>query len=239
MLDRVSGRGLIAMLAALAFFPAVAQNGEQPTVVGAPAELNRRFVDPELDVEEWVERFEGESREVFAARHDILRATGVRAGERVADIGAGTGLYTRLFAEEVGSSGRVYAVEIGPRFLEHINRTTADAGLTNVTAVLGRIDSVTLPAESVDLAFLCDTYHHLEAVKPTLASIHSALAPGGRLVVIDFERIPGRSREWILEHTRAGKDESRLEIEAAGFAFVGEVEIPGFEENYFLKFKKK
>ena len=62
---------------------------------------------------------------------------------------------------------------------------------------------------------------------------------GGRLVVIDFDRIPGKSRQWILDHTRAGKEVFRAEIEAAGFEFVEEVKIPGFVENYFLKFEKK
>jgi predicted methyltransferase len=91
----------------------------------------------------------------------------------------------------------------------------------------------------VDVAFICDTYHHLEAVEPMLASIHRALASGGELIVIEFERIPGKSRQWILDHTRAGKDVFRAEIEAAGFIFVEEVKIPGFVENYFLKFAKK
>jgi len=227
-----------ALLLTLA--PMAAAEGEKkPAVTGAPAELNRRFIDPELDVDTWVERFEGESREVFVARHDVLRATGVRAGDRVADIGAGTGLYTRLFAAAVGKDGWVHAVDIGPGFLLHINRTVSEAGLANVTAVFGRIDSIALPPGSVDLAFLCDTYHHLEAVEPMLASIHRALARDGRLVVVDFERIPGQSREWVLDHMRAGKDVFRREIEAAGFAFVEEIEIPSFEENFFLKFKKK
>jgi len=236
--NRSLKRTAAALLLTLAPITAAA-SAEEPAVTGAPAELNRRFIDPELDVDTWVERFEGESREVFAARHDVLRATGVRTGDRVADIGAGTGLYTRLFAEAVGKDGWVYAVDIGPNFLLHINRTVSEAGLANVTAVLGRIDSVALPPESVDLAFLCDTYHHLEAVEPMLASIHRSLARDGRLVVVDFERIPGQSREWVLDHMRAGKDEFRREIEAAGFAFVEEVEIPGFEENFFLEFKKK
>jgi len=87
----------------------------------ASPELNDKFVDPELDVESWVQRFEVESREVYSARMDVLRATGVKAGLRVADIGAGTGLYTRLFSGAVGADGWVYAVEISPRFLEHIN----------------------------------------------------------------------------------------------------------------------
>lgn len=212
---------------------------EEPPVKGASAKLNEEYVDPGLNVDTWVERFEGESREVFSGRHDVLRATAVSAGDRVVDIGAGTGLYTRLFAKAVGKDGWVYAVDISPRFLEHVNRTVTEAGLANVTAVLGRVDSILMPPSSVDHAFLCDTYHHLEAVEPMLASIHRALVPGGHLVVIDFERIPGRSREWVLDHTRAGKAEFRAEIEAAGFVFVEEVKIQAFTENYFIKFKKK
>ena len=208
-------------------------------VTGVDSQLNDNFVNPDLDVQTWVERFEGESREVFSERGAVLKATGVKAGDRVADIGAGTGLYTRLFAEAVGAKGWVHAVDISSAFLQHINRTNAELGLGNVTAVLGQFDSITLPPDSVDLAFVCDTYHHLEAVEPMLASIHQALATGGHLVVIEFDRIPGKSRQWILDHTRAGKEVFRAEIEAAGFEFVEEVKIPGFVENYFLKFKKK
>jgi len=234
-----SRRVLPALLLCMTSLVFAADVKEELAVTGAPAKLNERFVDSEMDVDSWVDRFEGESREVFAGRHEILHATAVSAGDRVADIGAGTGLYTRLFAEAVGKAGWVHAVDISPRFLEHINRTATEAGLTNVTAVLGRVDSIQLPPASVDHAFMCDTYHHLEAVEPMLDSIHSALVPGGQLVVIDFDRIPGKSRQWILDHTRAGKGVFRAEIEAAGFVFVEEIEIPAFEENYFIKFKKK
>jgi predicted methyltransferase len=68
-----------------------------------------------------------------------------------------------------------------------------------------------------------------------MASIRQALRPGGKLVVIDFERIEGKSREWLLEHVRAGKPEVIKEIEADGFELAGEV--PMFKENYFLVFK--
>lgn len=236
---------LTAFLFCVAPFAVAADAKDEPvvkgerTVTGAPAKLNERFVDPGLEVDSWVERFEGESREVFVARNEVLRATAVSAGDRVVDIGAGTGLYTQLFAETVGDKGWVYAVDISPAFLEHINGKAAETGLTNVTTVLGHVDSIQLPPNSVDHAFLCDTYHHLEAVEPMLASIHRALDSGGRLVVIDFERIPGESREWTLEHVRGGKDEFRAEIEAAGFVFVEEIKIPKFEENYFITFKKK
>jgi len=71
-----------------------------------------------------------------------------------------------------------------------------------------------------------------------LASIRQALRPGGRLVIVDFERIPGQSREWVLGHVRAGKDIVRQEVKAAKFQFVGEKDIEGLEENYVMVFKK-
>ena len=225
-----------ALLLLLAAPLAIAEPAPQQT--GAPAEINSRYVAPDIDVDLWVERFEGESREVFTARKAVLKATGVKAGDRVADIGAGTGLYTRLFAEAVGANGWVYAIDIAPAFLQHINENATKAGFDNVTAVLGQVDSIALPADSVDLAFICDTYHHLEQVEPMLASMHRALVPGGRMIVIEFERIPGTSRPWIVDHVRAGKEVFRAEIEAAGFTFVEEVEIEGFVENYFHIYEK-
>jgi ubiquinone/menaquinone biosynthesis C-methylase UbiE len=133
----------------------------------------------------------------------------------------------------------VYAVDIAPRFLEHINREGQKVGQKNVTCVLGGQDSINIPPNTCDLIFVCDTYHHFEYPASTLKSIHSALKPQGRLVLIDFDRIEGQSREWILNHLRAGKSVFRAEIEAAGFTLVEEKQIAGFKENYFLIFNKK
>ena len=71
-----------------------------------------------------------------------------------------------------------------------------------------------------------------------MLSIHDALADGGRVVLIDFERIPGISREWTLSHVRAGKQTFIDEVQGAGFELVGERKIAGFKENYFLEFRK-
>ncbi len=71
-----------------------------------------------------------------------------------------------------------------------------------------------------------------------LRSIRRALRPGGRLVVVDFERIPGVTREWLLSHVRAGKDVVVEEIQAAGFEIAAEPTIPGFEENYCVVFRR-
>ncbi len=200
--------------------------------------INDRFLDPELKVDEWIGRFEVESREVFAARKEVLVACGIKPGQRVADIGAGTGLYTRLFAGAVGKEGWVYAVDISPRFLEHINGRLQEDKVTNFTSVLCSDRSALLPPESVDVVFICDTYHHFEYPTSTLKSIRRALKPGGMLVVIDFERIPGKSREFILKHVRAGKEVFRGEIVDAGFKLIDEVDIPALKENYLLRFQK-
>ena len=90
----------------------------------------------------------------------------------------------------------------------------------------------------LDLVFICDTYHHFEYPQTTLASLHAALRPGGMLAVVDFERIEGVSRPWVLNHMRAGKEVFRSEIEAAGFRFLEEVEVAGLEENYLLLFRR-
>ena len=70
-----------------------------------PAEMNKKFADPDADIQQFVKRFENDSRDIYAKRQDITRTVGLRPGDAVADIGAGTGLYTQLFAEQVGPKG--------------------------------------------------------------------------------------------------------------------------------------
>jgi len=201
--------------------------------------INEKFLDKDLKVAQWLQRFEVESREIFLARKEVLEACQITEGMAVADVGAGTGLYTRLFSTAVGDKGWVYAVEINPRWLEHILARAKAEGQRNISAVLCPQDSVSLAPGSLDKVFVCDTYHHFEFPKSTLASIYSALKPGGELIVIDFERIEGVSSEWTMGHVRAGKEVFRSEIEAAGFTLGEEVEISELKENYFLRFKKK
>lgn len=198
--------------------------------------INREFLNPDLQVANWVQRFEVESREVFAHRHGLTHALGLRPGDCVADIGAGTGLFVPLFAEAVGPQGHVYAVEIAPAFVEGILNRAREAGLANVTAVLGSDRDVGLEPGSIDKAFICDTYHHFEYPSETMVSLHRALRRGGEVLVIDFHRIPGVSSEWTLNHVRAGQEVFTAEIEAAGFRKVEE--LPLLEDNYVLRFRK-
>ena len=172
-------------------------------------------------------------------RERILVACEVEEGDSVADVGAGTGLFSRMFSTVVGDQGWVYAVDISPRFLEHINKESAKNKIDNITGVLCAENSVSLPPNSVDVVFICDTYHHFEYPKSTLASIKRALKPDGHMIVIDFERIEGKSRKWTMGHVRAGKEVFQAEILDAGFTLAEEKKIDRFEENYFLKFTKE
>ena len=197
--------------------------------------INKRFENP--NVKAFTGIFEREGRDAFDHRHEIVKECKIQPGMAVADIGAGTGLFTHLFAGSVGPDGRVYAVDISDEFVDHIDETARRDGTTNVTGVLCDPFSVNLPAGSIDLAFICDTYHHFEFPMRTMHSIHRALKPTGALIVIDFERIEGKSSPWIMGHVRAGQEVFVKEIVDAGFRQVAEKKDV-LKESYFVRFEK-
>lgn len=197
--------------------------------------VNDSFRDP--DVKQFEGRFEVESREVFAQRQKIVEACQIRPGQTVADIGAGTGLFTRQFSEAVGKDGRVLAVDISQKFLDHILKTSREAGQTNVEPLLCSDDSTRLPENSIDVAFICDTYHHFEFPLKTMTSLFQAMKPGGRVILVDFKRVEGESSEWTLNHVRAGQEVFEAEILSTGFRKVRE-ERELLQENYFVVFEK-
>jgi len=196
--------------------------------------INSYYMDP--DWQQWVGRFETPGREVYDRRLDILKASAVSPGMDVADIGAGTGLFTRLFSPLVGAQGKVYAVDISRSFIENILRDSRKKGLMNIEGVVNSPTDVMLNAQSIDLAFTVDTYHHFEYPKNMLASIHKALRSGGRLIVIDFIKQPGKSSGWVMGHVRANKQKVIEEISSAGFVLKDDKSL--LRVNYFLEFRK-
>lgn len=218
--------GLLLLAAAAAVLP-----GQEKSV--APG-INKKFEDP--DIPTFLEAFEKEGREIYDKRQEIVAACKVKPGMAVADVGAGTGLFTRLFAPLVGDKGKVYAVEIAPKFLDHIKKTCEEKGIKNVVNVRCTPTSVELPPGSIDLAFICDTYHHFEFPYKTMASVHQALKPGGQVVVVDFHRIQGVSSDWVLGHVRAGQEVFTKEIVESGFKQAEELKF--MKQQYFLRFVK-
>jgi predicted methyltransferase len=197
--------------------------------------INQTFEQP--SVPEFVERFEKEGRDVFDHRQEVVAALGLKPGMAVADVGAGTGLFTRMFSPLVGETGKVYAVDISEEFVAHVERIAKQQKLDNIVGVVCKPDSAELPAASVDLVFICDTYHHFEFPHKTMRSIHRALKPQGQVVLIDFHRIPGVSTDWVLNHVRAGQEVFTQEIVDAGFKPIEEKKGL-LQESYFVRFEK-
>ncbi len=201
---------------------------------GASPEINEQYRHPSY--EQWRRGLESEGREVYERRLAIVDAVGLQPGMAVADVGAGTGLFTRLFAVRVGPQGRVFAVDIARAFVDGNLARARAARLSNVIGVVSTQADTRLEESSVDVVFVCDAFHHFEDPNAMLASIRRALRAGGTLVVVDFERIPGTSPDWILKHVRGGKEDFRREIEASGFRFSEERKL--MRENYFLRFTR-
>ncbi|MEZ5304363.1 MAG: methyltransferase domain-containing protein [Verrucomicrobiales bacterium] len=221
---------LLALIA-LALTAAFAEESKDPAKEQSvfPG-INEKYLAPDLKVDEWVERFEREGREVFDNREKIVEAAQIKKGDVVADVGSGTGVFEPILSKAVGDEGKVIAVDIVQKFLDRIAALSEKAGLKNISTHLCKEDSVDLPADSVDKVFICDTYHHFEYPMSTMASIHQALKPGGEVIVVDFKRIEGESlrvdhgarprragglcqrdhRRWVRENRRGGLSQRQL-----------------------------
>lgn len=234
-IETLAGLGVCLVLTVVA---ASARGQTLPGPAPYAAEMNKKFVDADADLKQFVKRFESDDRDVYVKRREIVRAVGLRAGDAVADVGAGTGLFALLFAEQVGPKGVVYAVDIGPAFLKHIDQRARQQGLQEVVkTVLSTHDSTELPAGSVNVVFLCNTYHHFEHPEKMLASIHTALRSNGRLVVIDFD-LRKDSSEFVKQRARASKEAYDREIVAAGFEPTQTRDAPAIKENFYAEFRK-
>ena len=148
----------------------------------------------------WLERDEREREE----RTDLLLPElAIMPGMVVADIGAGTGYYSRRMASLVGSKGIVYAVDVQPEMVTMLREVARRPGLGQIKPILGAVDDVKLPVASVDLAIMVDVYHELEFPQEVMNSIVRALKPGGRLVFVEYraedERVPIKALHKMSE----------------------------------------
>ncbi len=226
---------------ALCLLSACASSPAAPKAPGEEAAvregLNDRFLAEDMSIDVFVQMFELESREIAAQRSEILASMHLEPGDDVADVGAGTGLFLAPFSEAVGAAGTVYAVDISTGFVEHLRERAREENLQNAEVVLCTERDVLLPANSVDKVLICDVFHHFTYPATTMGSIFRSVRPGGELFLVDFERIPGVSREWVIGHVWAGKETFRSMVEDVGFQFVEEIDA-GLSENYMLRFRR-
>lgn len=132
---------------------------------------------------DWLERTERDEEERTELMVESLK---VRPGDVVADIGAGTGYFSRRLAKKVGDRGKILAVDIQPEMLDLLTNKMAELKITNVQPILGTITDPKLPAASVDIVLMVDVYHEFSEPYEMMEGVCKSLKPGGRVVFVEF-----------------------------------------------------
>jgi len=205
-------------------FPAIAEQGHQH--------------EHQSNIMEYLDRLDRPERDHEQKPAQVIDALGLKPGMSVADVGSGSGYFTRRFVEAVTETGMVYAIDVEPEALKYVEESLVHTHRPYTAEfILARPDNPKLPVESVDLIFVCNTLHHLEDRTTYFRNIKSALKRRGRIAVIDYyhdERsgdlgFPKRHlvpREVVLE-----------EFVAAGFLLVTEHRF--LSKQYFLEFEPR
>jgi len=139
------------------------------------------------DLQKYIELLEKPDRDKDQKPDEVVKALAITDYMTIADIGAGSGYFTRKFVWAVQDKGMVYAVDTELVLLKY-NEEMADHLHTpyNAKFVVAKEDDPLLPPKSVDLAFLCNTYHHLGKRTDYFTRVKAALAKNGRVAIIDF-----------------------------------------------------
>jgi ubiquinone/menaquinone biosynthesis C-methylase UbiE len=164
----------------------------------------------------WLERDTREQEE----RPDILlELMGLSRGDIVADVGCGTGFYARRMAKRVAPEGRVYGVDVQPEMLEFLQELAAQESISNITPILGDPNDPNLPDGTVDWILLVDVYHEFQDPESMLAQLRKALAPEGRIALVEY-RLEGGTARHIRRDHRMSPEQVMNEWIPAGFELI-------------------
>ena len=165
-----------------------------------------------------------QARQGVVETAEIYSALQLETTSRVADVGAGAGRFSLELARVLAPDGYVYSTEIDIAKLAGIRVAVTEAGLDNVTTLESSADKTGLPPGCCDGVFLRTVYHHLTEPEAVAADLFSAVRPGGRLAIIDFE-----PRGWLsLLSPVEGVDEGRAGHGMSQDAVVKELTAAGF-----------
>ena len=194
-----------SVLVALMFLPA--------TLVAAPQQKPDHMERHFDNAEQWAKEFDDPARDAWQMPSRVIDALGLRPGQAVADIGAGTGYFSSRLAH-AAAAPTVYAVDIEPSMIEYLNARAAKEGLKNLTPVLAGADSPNLPAP-VDTILIVDTYHHIPNRVAYFTKLKESLKPGGTLAIVDFRKDAPSGPPAEFRFTA---DQISAELEQAGFS---------------------
>lgn len=179
--------------------------------------------------EEYIKLLEGERRVENLQVPKVIETLKIKSNHKVADIGSGSGLFTRPLAKHL-SKGTVYAVDIDQKLLDHVAKTSAEEKLTNVKTILAPEDDPKLP-EKVDLIVIIDTMHHIANQPTYVKTLKKYLRKNGRLAIIDF------SKTWPAGHEKMVYKLEDLNgwMKAAGYKQVESYDF--LDNNFFVVYR--
>ncbi len=203
----------------------------QDAVKRDPHQMHRLHRDPQA----YIGALEDPKRDAYQKPHEVVHALGLKPGEVVADIGAGSGYFTFHLARHVGENGKIYAVDVSPDMILHINRRIRDTKATNIVSVLADPNDPLLPDQSVNRLFVCNVWHHVGNQTNYLSLMKKMLKPGGEIVMIDFHK-----KELPVGpplQTKIAREDLIKQIESNGFRLTKEHTFLPYQ--YFLVFAPK
>ena len=162
----------------------------------------------------WLER---PSRLEEERPYEVLKSMGLKPGMKVADIGCGSGYYARKMAAQVGPDGVVYGVDIQPEMLEIMVKLCGEEEVTNVRPVLGDEKDPKLPQGEIDWMILADVYHEFQYPEEMLAQMLEALAPDGKVALLEYRAEAFRTASHIKPEHRMTVRDVLAEWNSAGF----------------------
>ncbi|MDH3207756.1 MAG: methyltransferase domain-containing protein [Gemmatimonadota bacterium] len=187
--------------------------------------------------DEWALTLESGRRMEALEIEEVVAQIGLRPGQLVADVGAGTGIFSVPLARAVSPGGRVLSVEVDRGFLPLIGAKARLAGLQNITPVLGQFGDPRLPRADVDFAFVHDVLHHIDQRQSYIRALASYIKPGGSIVVVDYDmNVPGvphsNQPEMLIS-----PDQVAGWMRAAGLEMTREVGM--FPDKFFVIYTKR
>ncbi len=198
----------------------VAAAAPSPTTVPTRAPFEATSRHPFDDVQQWTAVFDDPARDAWQKPRELVAALGLTPGMTVADLGAGTGYFSRYLAGAVGDAGTVFAVDTEPNLVVHLRERAERERTPNVIPVLTSFDEARLPTGAVDLVLIVDTFHHLDHRLEYLRRLRRVLKPSGRVAIVDWQATPLPVGP-PLEHKLA-REQVVSEMQAAGYRLSAE-----------------
>jgi len=187
------------------------------------------------DIQQYLEHLDRPERDQYQKPVDVVEALHLKPGMAVADLGSGSGYFTRRFVEAVTESGMVYAIDVEPEMLAYVKESIVHMHRAySAEFILARPDNPKLPFESVDLLFACNTIHHLENRAAYFRNVRSSLRPRGRISIIDFYPDERSGDLGFPKHHLVARETVIKELIDAGYKL--EREHHFLPKQYFLEF---